>query len=86
VAGRTLEQDLNPLPDQKAEFIWSGLDYLGRPVDGTTTAHISMGFVYDAVYYIPADFQQAFGQAGDEATGVRARQEGNLLEAQRCCY
>jgi len=75
VAGRTLEQVLEPLPNQKAEFIWDGLDYLGRPVDGTTTAHISMGFVYDAVYYIPADFQQAFGQAGGEATGVRARQE-----------
>ncbi|MDL1984383.1 MAG: hypothetical protein LWX54_09395 [Deltaproteobacteria bacterium] len=75
VAGRTLEHDLDPLPNQKAEFIWDGLDYLGRPVDGTTTAHISMGFVYDAVYYIPADFQQAFGQAGDEATDVRARQE-----------
>jgi RHS repeat-associated protein len=75
VAGRTMEQDLDPLPNQKAEFIWDGLDYLGRPVDGTTTAHIIMGFVYDAVYYIPADFQQAFGQAGDEATSVRARQE-----------
>jgi YD repeat-containing protein len=75
VAGRTLEQDLNPLPDQKAEFIWSGLDYLGRPVDGTTTAHISIGFVYDAVYYRAGGVAQAFGQAGDEVTGVRARQE-----------
>jgi RHS repeat-associated protein len=75
LAGRILKHILEPLPNQKAAFVWDGLDYLGRPVDGTTTAHISMGFVYDAVYYIPADFQQAFGQAGGDPTTIRTRQE-----------
>jgi hypothetical protein len=75
VAGRKLEQVLDPLPNQKAEFNWDGLDHLGRTVVGATTAHVSIGFVYDAVYYIPASLYQAFAQAGLSPTNIRARQE-----------
>jgi chitodextrinase len=50
VAGRTFEQNLPPLPNQNAEFGWDGLNHLGSPVNGPTTAHVSIGFVYDAVY------------------------------------
>jgi hypothetical protein len=44
-------------------------------VTGPTPAHISIGFVYDAVYYSAANFDQSFGQAGTEITAIRARQE-----------
>ncbi|KAF0144564.1 MAG: YD repeat-containing protein [Nitrospirae bacterium] len=74
VAGRTFETTLPAQPNQKAEFVWDGLDYLGKPV-GSTTANISIGFVYQAVYYDGGNFAQSFAQAGSYVTGILARQE-----------
>jgi len=74
VAGRTLKQILDPLPNQKAEFIWDGLDNLKRPAKGPVTAHISVGFVYDRFYYtVLTDFEQAFAQAGSDITNITGR-------------
>ncbi|MBW2136058.1 MAG: carboxypeptidase regulatory-like domain-containing protein [Deltaproteobacteria bacterium] len=76
VAGRAFEQILDPLPNQKADFVWDGFDHLGRAVQAPTIAHASIGFVYDQVYYSGNDsFEQAFGQAGDDLTATIARQE-----------
>ena len=75
VAGQKLIRTLDPLPDQMAELVWSGLDFQGNPVGGIVDAHIRIGFLYDAVYYSPGDFSQAFAQAGGQVTGIRARQE-----------
>jgi hypothetical protein len=75
LAGRILKQILDPLPNQKAAFVWDGLDHLGRPVSGSATAHIKVGFVYDAVYLSPGNFEMAFAQAGGDVTGIPARQE-----------
>ncbi|MFV9691496.1 MAG: RHS repeat-associated core domain-containing protein, partial [Desulfobacteria bacterium] len=75
LAGRTLKQILDPLPNQKAAFVWDGLDHLGRPVSGSATAHVKVGFVYDAVYLSPGNLEMAFAQAGGDVTGIAARQE-----------
>ena len=76
VAGRTLETVLPPQPNQKAEFIWDGLDYLGRQNGGSTIAHVKIGFTYQAVYYDANSFFAAsFAQAGSNLTDIRARQE-----------
>jgi len=76
VAGRTFKQVLSPQPNQLAETIWDGLDHLGRPVAGSSIAHVSVGFLYDAVYYAASgDLIQAFAQAGSDATEIWARQE-----------
>ena len=75
IAGRTFETVLDPLPDQKAEFLWDGRDHLGREVSGSITAQASIGFVYPAVYLNPGDFSRAFAQAGGSVTGIRSRQE-----------
>ena len=76
VAGRTFAQILPPLPNRKSEFVWDGLDALGRPVTGSVTAHIRIGFVYELVYYSAREaFSQAFANAGENATGIRARME-----------
>ncbi len=75
VAGRTFEQILNPLPNQKAEFIWDGLDHLGRSVSVSITAHVSIGFVYNAVYWTPRNFSLGFAQSGSRPTDILARQE-----------
>ncbi|MBW2596747.1 MAG: hypothetical protein JRC93_12420, partial [Deltaproteobacteria bacterium] len=64
-----------PLPNQMAEFIWNGLDHLGRQVRDSANASVRVGFVYDGVYYIPGDFTQSFGLAGSRVTGIPARQE-----------
>jgi len=75
VAGRIFRQILNPLPNQKAEFVWDRLDHLGNPVSSSRIARISVAFLYDAVYYGASNFGQAFAQAGDQITSIQARQE-----------
>ncbi len=78
VAGRTLEQILDPLPNQKAEFVWDGLDHLGRQVKGSTIAHVEIGFVYDAVYTVPPALELAFAMMGEDLTSILTRQEVTL--------
>ena len=75
VAGRNFSQILDPLPDQKTEVIWDGLDYLGNPVFGPVSARVDIGFVYDVVYLTPRDLRRAFAQAGGSVTGVQGRSE-----------
>jgi len=76
VAGRAYEQSLEPFPNQVAQILWDGLDYLGRPVVGMTRARTGVGFVYDAVYYRSQQaFDRSFGQAGTDATSIATRQE-----------
>ena len=74
VAGRTFEKTLDSLPNQKADFGWDGLDFLGREVTNPT-AYVSIGFTYDVVMYSASDeFQQAFAKAGDDITGIQGRE------------
>jgi RHS repeat-associated protein len=75
VAGRTFEHTLSPFPNQKAEFIWDGLDFLGRPVKGSPIAHVGIGFVYNGVYWSAGGIVRAFGQPGSQTTRVLTRQE-----------
>ncbi|NQT69847.1 MAG: tandem-95 repeat protein [Desulfobacteraceae bacterium] len=75
VAGRVLEQTLDPLPNQSVDFEWDGLDHLGRSVETPTTAHVGVGFVYDGVY----QRTNKFGYNGNGTiTGSRTRQEVTL--------
>ncbi len=76
VAGRTFQTTVSPEPNQRVEFVWDGLDYLGREVNGSVPATISIGFVYPAYYYSSFDsIAPAFARAGNNITGVWARQE-----------
>ena len=78
VAGRTFEQMLDPLPNQKVEIGWDGLDFLGREVVNPT-AQVSIGFEYNLLLYTASDeFYQAFAQAGDDVTLINGR-EGNMV-------
>ena len=74
IAGRTLEQVLNPLPDQVAEITWDGKDHLGNRVT-SATAYIGIGFVYDALHNNAGNFAQAFAQVGGSVTQIRTREE-----------
>jgi RHS repeat-associated protein len=73
IAGRTFEQSLEPQPYQEASAVWDGLDYLGNPVN-SAKALVSVGYVYDALYYVPG----AFGQPAVYVTDVSARREITL--------
>ena len=65
IAGRRFEQTLPPLSNQKAEFVWDGLDHLGRPAQGAFFFKFRIGFVYTAVYYRAIDdLFMAFMQTG----------------------
>jgi len=78
VAGRKLTTVLDPLPNQMAEFIWDGKDHLGRPV-GTSTVHIAIDFVYDAVYWGPGYWARSFAKPGSSGgANIRARQEAYI--------
>jgi RHS repeat-associated protein len=75
VAGRTFEQVLDPLPNQNIDFIWDGLDYLGKRINWPITAYVSIAFVYDVIYLGAGEWAQAFAQPGDEATEIFTRLE-----------
>jgi len=75
VAGRIHEQVLDPLPDQKAEFKWDGLDHLDRPVEGSIRAYAKVAFVYDGYYYVPGGSLSSFALPGITPSGVRMRDE-----------
>jgi len=79
VAGRRLEQSLDPLPNQIAEFTWDGLDQLGRPVLRSTIVHVNISFVYDRVYYRSnSNLDRSFAQAGTSPTLIVAREAIDL--------
>jgi RHS repeat-associated protein len=76
IAGKNMRRTLDPLANQKAEFLWDGRDYEGDKVSTPVPARIRIGFVYDAVYYSSLDeLRNAFAQAGDDPTNIQARQE-----------
>ena len=76
VAGRSFVTTLPPLPNQKVEYVWDGLDYLGRTATGAANPVIGIGFVYPAIYYsADSNFAQSFAQAGSNVTGIESREE-----------
>ncbi|MCU0578657.1 MAG: hypothetical protein MUF69_03835 [Desulfobacterota bacterium] len=75
LAGRTFEAVLPAQANQQTEFIWDGLDHLGREVTGSAQARIRIGFEYPTVYYSGSSiYGQAFAQPGTSATWVAARE------------
>ena len=77
IAGRKITNTFStPQPNQSTTFTWDGLDAFGRPMSDGQQAFIRVGFVYDAVYYAPSQFSQAFALFGSAPiTGSRTRQE-----------
>jgi RHS repeat-associated protein len=75
VAGRTFETTLSPEPNQKAVFVWDGLDGLGRWSTTSVNARVAVGFAYQGVYYTPGSVGQTFAQAGTGIGNIPARQD-----------
>lgn len=81
VAGQQLTQSFAPTPNQGYTFTWDGKDDYGRLLQGSQPISIRVGYVYDAEYQEPAQFDQAFAAfSGIPITGSRAREEITLWQ------
>ncbi|MCC7374768.1 MAG: hypothetical protein IT581_08930 [Verrucomicrobiales bacterium] len=76
VAGRAFTQEYPPQPNQRLSFTWDGYDAYGRFVPGTQPVKVRIGYIYNAVYYSPSEFDQAFAEfTGDTITANSGRGE-----------
>jgi hypothetical protein len=78
VAGQRFTQSFAPTPNQTFPYTWDGKDAFGRPVQGQQPATVTVGYVYNAVYLTPADFNRAFalyGKNEQKASIDKLRQE-----------
>ena len=83
VAGRRLSQTLDAGPNQIAEFVWDGLDHLGRRIKHPIYGQVSIGYIYNGVYMKTS----RFGYDGDGMiTGSRTRQQVTLWKKDTRIY
>jgi hypothetical protein len=83
VAGKHYAQSFAAAPNLSTTYAWDGLDAYGRALQGGQKVWVQIGYVYDAVYQQPANFDQAFAAfSGIPLSGNRARQEITLWQKQ----
>lgn len=80
VAGVLFQQSFAPVPDLSYLYTWAGHDAYGRELQGRHPATIAVGYVYEGVYYSPADIGSSFGIAsgGVTVSGNRSNNEITL--------
>ncbi|MGI5921379.1 MAG: S-layer homology domain-containing protein [Syntrophomonadaceae bacterium] len=78
VAGQFITKSFPAKPEQTYAFIWDGKDAYGRSVQGATTAHIRIGYVYPAIYNNPIPSDISFGQNGTSPAGGWSSNRENL--------
>ena len=65
IAGQTLQQILPGAPNQFAELYWNRRSWRGDLIETKTQAYVSIGFVYQLVYYESRDaWKQSFARLG----------------------
>jgi RHS repeat-associated protein len=60
VSNRVFHQSFAAAPNQLTSFTWDGMDAYGRPMHSYQSATVRIGYVYDAVYYLPKDNSKAW--------------------------
>ncbi len=74
VAGQHFTRSFSAARNQSYQFAWDGLDGYGRPVTGTVSATVTVGYRYNLVYYAArSDFEQSFAQASAGTTIIGKR-------------
>ncbi|RKZ61438.1 MAG: hypothetical protein DRQ99_20435, partial [Candidatus Parabeggiatoa sp. nov. 3] len=64
IAGQEIWKSFSPTT-RSATFIWNGKDVYGRRLQGHQEAKVSIGYIYESVYYAsPSDRRQSFARAG----------------------
>ena len=82
VAGLEFPMEGFPEVGDDRVFIWDGNDAYGRPIQGSATATVSIGYVYDGDYRSPGAPAAGFGLPGEfSITGSTTRQEVTLSQA-----
>jgi RHS repeat-associated protein len=65
VCGQTHKQVFpSPTPDLLHSHVWDGKDAYGRPVVGSATAHVRIGYCYDVSYLTPSSIPRTFAVPG----------------------
>ncbi len=77
VAGQVIESEFDAVPDQRAVIEWDGLDYLGRPIIGSRTAKVKVGWAFRAMYQSAAGVLRSFALPGSTPTGIY--QDGEMI-------
>ncbi len=78
VGGRYFTQSFAPISNQTITYRWDGKDVYGRDLQGMQPALIRIGYVYDAVYTVPARWGQSFGGAPGVPLAIPSRFETTL--------
>jgi YD repeat-containing protein len=91
IAGQDFKQSFPAEPDLSYTYAWDGRDKFGRRVKAAVEATIRVGYLYEAVYYAPADYPAAFARFGtgtpasgggtQSIVGDRARSEFTLARS-----
>ncbi len=63
LAGRQFRAEYAPAANLVHHLQWDGLDVYGRKVNGSPTAQIRIGYVYDGYYIMPPSMRASFGAA-----------------------
>lgn len=64
IAGRQFRHSYQPAPGLRHQFVWDGRDAYGRPVYGAARLSVRIGYVYQTVYYQPANAPRSFSLPG----------------------
>lgn len=76
VAGQRDTLSFPPASNQSYTFTWNGKDAYDRVLHGRHPVHLRIGYVYQAVYQEPAQFEQSFARfSGIPIEDNEARQE-----------
>lgn len=76
IAGLVFNRSFQPSPNLFSLFTWDGYDAYNRKVNAPTKAVISIGYVYDAIYQEPGNFEKSFGSlSGIQMVDDRSRFE-----------
>lgn len=80
IAGQVHHRVFPATANQSTTFTWDGKDAYQRDVNGTQLLRGTVGYVYDGVYYEPAEREQAFNLFGDQPI------EGNVSRKEVTLY
>lgn len=64
IAGRQFRHSYAPAPGLRHAFVWDGRDAYGRQVHGASRLAVRIGYVYQTVYFEPANAPRSFSLPG----------------------
>ncbi len=76
IAGLVFNRSFQPSPNLVTSFTWDGYDAYNRKINVPAKAVIGIGYVYNAIYQEPGNFEKSFGSlSGVQMVADRSRYE-----------